>query len=152
MFARSRKNTSARCHMPIYAGGNALRSALRRPPGRDGFVAPGRVAEAFRLYVNRRITLSADSDDLAMPQEPYQAVSPDGRAVAGRVGQVQGGGVQAARHHRRTAGSAHRSPLVVAGDADIVTIDHTSTLIGAVPNSELAIVPGGLTLPRDGEV
>jgi len=32
--------------------------------------------------------------------------------------------------------------LVVVGDHDIVTLDHTSTLFRAIPNSELAVVPG----------
>jgi pimeloyl-ACP methyl ester carboxylesterase len=31
---------------------------------------------------------------------------------------------------------------VVVGDDDIVTLDHTSTLFRAIPNSELAVVPG----------
>ena len=38
---------------PIYAGGNAVRSARRRPPRRDGFRRAGRVAEVhLRLRVN----------------------------------------------------------------------------------------------------
>jgi pimeloyl-ACP methyl ester carboxylesterase len=32
--------------------------------------------------------------------------------------------------------------LIVVGDGDIVTLDHTSTLFRAIPNSELAVLPG----------
>ena len=34
------------------------------------------------------------------------------------------------------------TPLVVAGDDDMVTLDHTSALFRAIQNSELAVVPG----------
>jgi pimeloyl-ACP methyl ester carboxylesterase len=32
--------------------------------------------------------------------------------------------------------------LVLAGDDDIISLEHTSALFRAIPNSELAIVPG----------
>jgi hypothetical protein len=68
--ARMRRPRSGRgrWRTAIYAGGNALRSALLRPTRREGSRRVTRVAEVhFRLHVNRRITLSADSDDLALP-------------------------------------------------------------------------------------
>ena len=36
-----------------------------------------------------------------------------------------------------------RAPtLVLAGDDDMISLDHTSALFRAIPNSELAVVPG----------
>ena len=32
--------------------------------------------------------------------------------------------------------------LVLAGDDDMITLEHTSALFRAIPNSELAVVPG----------
>jgi pimeloyl-ACP methyl ester carboxylesterase len=34
------------------------------------------------------------------------------------------------------------STLVIAGDDDIVTLEHTASLFRTIPNSELAVVPG----------
>jgi pimeloyl-ACP methyl ester carboxylesterase len=88
-------------------------------------------------------TLSADSDDLAMLREPYQAVTPDGPghwpAVVAKFKEMVSTqpAITVEQLGRITAPT-----LVVVGDDDIVTLDHTSTLFRAIPNSELAVVPG----------
>jgi pimeloyl-ACP methyl ester carboxylesterase len=80
----------------------------------------------------------------AMP-EPlvamYADVSPDGRPLSG-------GGRQGGRGHRGrddlTAGDVGAvgcPTLVMAGDDDIVTLDHTVTLYRSLPRGELAVVP-----------
>jgi pimeloyl-ACP methyl ester carboxylesterase len=88
-------------------------------------------------------TLSAESDDLAMFREPYQAVSPDGPGhwpvVVAKFKEMVSTqpAITVEQLGRITAPT-----LVVAGDDDMVTLDHTSTLFRAIPNSELAVVPG----------
>lgn len=39
-------------------------------------------------------------------------------------------------------GDIRASTLVVVGDDDLIALDHTATLYRAIPNSELAVVPG----------
>ena len=78
-----------------------------------------------------------------MLRTPYEAASPDGPehwpVVVAKFKEMvttqptisveQLGGITA-------------STLVVVGDDDIVTLDHTVSLFRAIPNSELAVVPG----------
>ena len=99
----------------------------------------GVVPEALAGFASLR----ADSDDLAMLRTPYEAVSPDGPehwpvvvakfkelvATQPTISVEQLGGITACT-------------LVVVGDDDIVTLDHTVSLFRAIPNSELAVVPG----------
>jgi pimeloyl-ACP methyl ester carboxylesterase len=88
-------------------------------------------------------TLSADSDDLAMLREAHQAASPDGPEhwplmVDKFKERVSTQPTITVEHLARITAAT----LVVVGDHDIVTLDHTSTLFRAIPNSELAVVPG----------
>jgi pimeloyl-ACP methyl ester carboxylesterase len=102
------------------------------------FDTSGLTAEAMEGFA----TFSADSDDLAMLREAYQAASPDGPGhwpvvvdkFKEMVSTQPAITVELARITAAT--------LVVVGDHDIVTLDHTSTLFRAIPNSELAVVPG----------
>jgi len=64
------------------------------------------------------------------------------RALASGGRQVQGDGDHAAHDQRRAAGGITAHTLVVVGDDDIVALDHTASLFRAIPNSELAVVPG----------
>jgi pimeloyl-ACP methyl ester carboxylesterase len=88
-------------------------------------------------------TLSADSDDLAVLRESYQAVSPDGPGhwpvVVDKFKEMVSTqpAITVDELTRITAAT-----LVAVGDHDIVTLDHTSTLFRAISNSELAVVPG----------
>ncbi len=88
-------------------------------------------------------SLRPDSDDLATLRTPYEAASPDGPehwpvvvakfkemvATQPTIGVEELGGISA-------------STLVVVGDDDMVTLEHTVSLYRAIPNSELAVVPG----------
>jgi pimeloyl-ACP methyl ester carboxylesterase len=88
-------------------------------------------------------TLSADSDDLAMLREAYQTASPDGPGhwplMVDKFKEMVSTqpAITLEQLARITA-----ARLVVVGDHDIVALDHTSTLFRAIPNSELAVVPG----------
>jgi pimeloyl-ACP methyl ester carboxylesterase len=89
------------------------------------------------------MTMTADSDDLAMLRTTYQAASPDGPehwpVVVAKFKQMVSTqpAITVEQLGRITA-----STLVVVGDDDIVDLDHTSTLFRAIPNSELTVVPG----------
>ena len=88
-------------------------------------------------------SVQADSDDLATFRTPYEAVSPDGPehwpvivakfkdmiATQPTISVEQLAGITAAT-------------LVVVGDNDMITLEHTVNLFRAIPNSELAVVPG----------
>ena len=88
-------------------------------------------------------TLSADSDDLAMLREAYQTASPDGPRhwplMVDKFKEMVSTqpAITLEQLARITAAT-----LVVVGDHDIVRLDHTSTLFRAIPDSELAVVPG----------
>jgi pimeloyl-ACP methyl ester carboxylesterase len=103
------------------------------------FDTSGLTAEAMEGFA----TFSADSDDLAMLREAYQAASPDGPGhwpvVVDKFKEMVSTqpAITVEQLARITAAT-----LVVVGDHDIVTLDHTSTLFRAIPNSELAVVPG----------
>ncbi len=99
----------------------------------------GVVPEAMESFAS----LQADSDDLAMLRTAYEAVSPDGPehwpvvvakfkemvATQPTISVEQLGGITA-------------STLVVVGDDDMITLEHTGSLFRAIPNSQLAVVPG----------
>jgi pimeloyl-ACP methyl ester carboxylesterase len=88
-------------------------------------------------------SLRADSDDLAMLRTPYEAVSPDGPehwpAVVAKFKTMVT--TQPTISIEQLRGIT-ASTLVVVGDDDIITLDHTVSLFRAIPNSELAVVPG----------
>ena len=88
-------------------------------------------------------TLSAESYDLAMLRESYQAVSPDGPGhwpvVVDKFKEMVS--TQPAITVEQLSWIT-AATLVVVGDHDIVTLDHTSTLFRVIPNCELAVVPG----------
>src|SRR6478609_1364231 len=99
----------------------------------------GVVPEAMEGFAS----LQADGDDLAKLRTAYDAVSPDGPehwpvvvakfkdmvTTQPTISVEQLGGITA-------------STLVVVGDDDIITLEHTASLFRAIPNSELAVVPG----------
>jgi pimeloyl-ACP methyl ester carboxylesterase len=94
-------------------------------------------------FVAQSEHLSADSDDLAAFREAYAAGSPDGADHWGEV-------------FDKTLTMWSTSPtltvddlrgigapaLVLAGDDDVATYEHTAALFEALPNGQLAIVPG----------
>lgn len=103
------------------------------------FDTSGLTPEAMEWFA----TISADSDDLAMLRESYLAASPDGpghwpvMVATFKEMVITQPAITVEQLARITAAT-----LIVVGDGDIVTLDHTSTLFRAIPNSELAVLPG----------
>ncbi|MDW4917288.1 alpha/beta hydrolase [Streptomyces californicus] len=88
-------------------------------------------------------TMTPDGPDLAFFREMYEPVAPDGAghwpAVAAKV--IDMWRTQPAL----TSGDLARvraSTLVMAGDDDLMTLEHTTALYRAIPDAELAILPG----------
>ena len=88
-------------------------------------------------------SLRADSDDMAMFRTPYEAASPDGPehwpVVVAKFKEMVA--TQPTLSAEQLSGIT-ASTLVIVGDDDIVTFEHTVSLFRAIPNSELAVVPG----------
>ncbi|CAL9319876.1 alpha/beta fold hydrolase [Streptomyces sp. R02] len=124
----------------------ALLTALARPdlvrrmvligvnfrPATEAFVAPEMLD-----------AMTPDSDDMAFFRELYVAVSPDGPehwpAVATRMIDMW------RTQPTLDAGdlAAVRAPtLVMTGDDDLMTLEHTAALYRALPDARLAVVPG----------
>jgi pimeloyl-ACP methyl ester carboxylesterase len=88
-------------------------------------------------------SMTAGSDDLAVFRTPYEAASPDG---------PEHWPVVFAKFQRMIStqpnitveqlGRISAPTLVLAGDDDMISLEHTSALFRAIPNSELAVVPG----------
>jgi pimeloyl-ACP methyl ester carboxylesterase len=87
--------------------------------------------------------LSADAPDMAMFRAMYEAASPDGPehwpVVVGKL-------VEMYRAEPdipiEDLGRISAPTLVLVGDDDFITLEHTIELYRAIPNSELAVVPG----------
>ncbi|MFF7877593.1 alpha/beta fold hydrolase [Streptomyces californicus] len=101
-------------------------------PGPECFVEPAMLD-----------TLTPDGPDLAFFREMYEPVAPDGAGhwpvVAAKV--IDMWRTQPAL----TSGDLARvraSTLVMAGDDDLMTLEHTTALYRAIPDAELAILPG----------
>jgi len=84
-----------------------------------------------------------DSDDFAMMRTTYEAVSPDG---------PEHWPVLFAKFIEMASREPHIPPsdlngieapvLILAGDDDLASLEHTIELFRSIPNAELAIVPG----------
>lgn len=87
--------------------------------------------------------MTADSPDMAMLRSMYEQASPDGpehwNVIAGKLFEMYAREPDIAVEDlaRITAPT-----LVLAGDDDQMTLEHTIELYRAIPNSELAVVPG----------
>jgi pimeloyl-ACP methyl ester carboxylesterase len=92
---------------------------------------------------SQTLPMQPDSDDLAMLRQMYEAASPD---------RPEHWAVVIAKFNEMLAREPHIAPselkrieaptLVLAGDDDIVSLQHTIELFRSIPNAELAIVPG----------
>ncbi len=86
---------------------------------------------------------TADSDDLAMFRTSFEAASPDGPEHWPVVfAKFQ---TMVTTQPNLTVEQLARisaPTLVLAGDDDMITVDHSAALYRAIPNSELALVPG----------
>lgn len=87
--------------------------------------------------------MTPDSPDLALFREMYEAVAPDGAehwpVLAGKMVDMwrTEPTLSTADLNRISAPT-----LVLVGDDDLMTFAHTIALYGAIPGSELAVVPG----------
>ena len=87
--------------------------------------------------------VTADSEDMAMPRGMHQAVAPGGP----ESWNVLFGKFQAMAHTQphitvEELGRISAPTLVLSGDDDLPTLEHTVSLYRSIPNSELAVVPG----------
>jgi pimeloyl-ACP methyl ester carboxylesterase len=87
--------------------------------------------------------LTADAPEMAMFRSMYEAASPDGAehwpVVVGKMVEMLRAEPNIPIEDLRRIGAP---TLVVSGDDDIVPLEHTIELYRAIPNSELAVVPG----------
>jgi pimeloyl-ACP methyl ester carboxylesterase len=88
-------------------------------------------------------SMDPDAEEMAMFRSLYQMHSPDGPehwpVVLGKFAEMT------QREPHIPVGELARisaPTLVVAGDDDMVSLEHTVALFRAIPNSELAVVPG----------
>jgi pimeloyl-ACP methyl ester carboxylesterase len=101
-------------------------------PGPECFVEPAMLD-----------TMTPDAPDLAFFREMYEAVSPDGAdhwpTVAAKLT-----GMWRTQPTLTVEDLARvRAPtLVLVGDDDMMTLEHTTALYRAIPQSQLAVVPG----------
>jgi pimeloyl-ACP methyl ester carboxylesterase len=88
-------------------------------------------------------SMTADSDDLAVFRTAYEAVSPDGPGHWPVVfAKFQEMVSTQPNITVEQLGRISAPTLVLAGDDDMISLEHTSALFRAIPNSELAVVPG----------
>ena len=87
--------------------------------------------------------LAPDDPHLAELRALYDVASPDG---AGHWADVVGKLIDMFRREPHISlvdlGRISAPTLVMVGDDDLLSMDHTLALCGAIPNSELAVVPG----------
>ncbi|MEV5016487.1 alpha/beta fold hydrolase [Streptomyces sp. NPDC053780] len=101
-------------------------------PGGECFVEPGMLD-----------AMTPDSPDMAFFREMYEAVSPDGAdhwpVVA--VKMIDMWRTQPVLTEREL-GRVTAPTLVMAGDDDLMTLEHTTALYRALPDARLAVLPG----------
>jgi pimeloyl-ACP methyl ester carboxylesterase len=88
-------------------------------------------------------SMTAGSDDLAVFRTPSEAASPDGPEhwpVVFAKSQKMVSTQPNITHEQ--LGQISAPTLVLACDGDMISLEHTSALYNAIPNSELAVVPG----------
>ena len=103
------------------------------------FDTSGMVREA----IEGMTSTTADSDDLAMFRGSYEAASPDGPEHWPVVFDKFQLMISTQPNITVEQLARIRAPtLVLAGDDDMITVEHSAALFRAIPNSELALVPG----------
>jgi pimeloyl-ACP methyl ester carboxylesterase len=123
-------------------GGNvALLVAMRRPDLLHRVVAIG--ANYHHDGLMPMSGFDTESDDFAEWSDRYGAHSPDGRAHAAVVEEKTR--IMTFSEPTLTPGDLATITvpvLVMAGDDDVATLAHTCSMYEAIPESQLAIVPG----------
>jgi pimeloyl-ACP methyl ester carboxylesterase len=88
-------------------------------------------------------SITPDRDDLAVFRTSYEAASPDGpKHWPVVVAKFQEMISTQPNVTVEQLGRISAPTLVLAGDDDLISLEHTAALFHAIPNSELGIVPG----------
>jgi pimeloyl-ACP methyl ester carboxylesterase len=117
--------------------------AIRRPDLVRRLVLIGASTDVSGLAPGGPAELEADSDELEGLRSMYESATPDGAdhwpVVFAKVNAMWTTG-----HHIPTADVAavQARTLVLVGDDDAVTLEHTVELYHTLPDAELAVVPG----------
>ncbi|HWU05762.1 MAG TPA: alpha/beta hydrolase [Streptomyces sp.] len=124
----------------------ALLVAIARPDlVREAVVIGANFRPSSECFVKPAMldAMTPDSADLAFFREMYAAVAPEGAGhwpvVAAKVTDMW------RTQPTLTTGDLARieaPTLVMAGDDDMMTLEHTTALYRAIPGSQLAVVPG----------
>ncbi|MEU9039473.1 alpha/beta hydrolase [Streptomyces sp. NPDC048352] len=151
----------ASAHLVGWSDGGivALLVAIARPDLVRKVVAmganflPGPVSTAAPQMFD---AMAADSADMAFFREAYGAVSPDGADHWPVVVRKEADMIRTQPTIPAEALARMGMPtLVLVGDDDLITLEHTIALYRAIPDSQLAVVPGtshGLPLEKPGLV
>ena len=127
-------------------GSSALLVAIARPDLVRKLVVIGTNYDTTGLapeVEDMFVHMTPDSDDMAMFRSLYEMHSPDGPehwpVVFGKFAEM----TQREPHIPVDDLAQISVPaLVLAGDDDMVSIEHSAALFRSIPNAELAIVPG----------
>jgi pimeloyl-ACP methyl ester carboxylesterase len=118
----------------------ALLVALRRPD------LVRRLVFVAGVFHHRRWVAGVIDPDNEPPEfmaDSYWEVSPDGRehfaVVAAKLYQMH---LEEPTLSTADLGNVSRRTLLMIGDADEVTLEHAVAMYRAIPNAELAVVPG----------
>ncbi len=103
------------------------------------FDSNGLTPEATAFFAS----VTAESDDVAPLRVLYEAVSPDGPehwpVVFGKFSEMAS--AQLAIPVERL-GQISAPTLVLVGDHDMISLEHTAALFRAIPNGQLGVMPG----------
>lgn len=128
----------------------ALLAAQRRPDLVTAMVligqyynSAGRSAELGQLEV-----MLDSAEAISFLREHYSAISPDG---SGHFATVHAKTMQMLRTEPEidlaTLADVHVPALVLQGDRDLVTLEHSAAVAAALPDARLAVLPGTHGLP-----
>jgi pimeloyl-ACP methyl ester carboxylesterase len=128
-------------------GGNvALLVAIARPDLVRKQVVVGanfRPASELGDMAEMTASLTPDNPDLAMFRGMYEAASPDGpEHWAQVIPRLMEMWLTGPTISEAELGGITAPTLVVSGDDDVISLEHTVAMYRAIPNSELAVVPG----------
>jgi pimeloyl-ACP methyl ester carboxylesterase len=127
----------------------ALLVALRRPDLVDHVVLIGQYVNSSGKTPDSQLIASLDSPEtIAFLRRGYDPVSPDGPdhfpVVFAKTMQMV---MSEPEIDLATLTSVTAPTLVLQGDRDEVTVEHSAAVVRALPNARLAVLPGTHALP-----